>query len=95
MCTQLTIEEQLEQAKQAGFKPDETILVSLDVTVYDEVEHIKDGQTKQFMTDVPQASKDCEDLYECLLKLSLKPENRITFPDKSWKGINKTYKELH
>ena len=25
MCTNLTIEEQLEKAKQAGFKPDETI----------------------------------------------------------------------
>ena len=75
---------------------DEILAVLWDMEHYDAVEHEKDGHIKQHLDDIPQAPQDCEDMKNALFRFGLKPEDVITFPDKTFKGMRNTYmKEIY
>ena len=90
MSEPLTIQEQM---RQTNFIPNEILLVLLDITNYDTVWHDNNGNPKQQMTDVPQASKDCEDMKVAFLRFGVKQDNIVEFPDKTYMGIRATYKK--
>ena len=93
MVQPLTTKEQTSLAVQLPFMVDEILAVLWDMEHYDAVEHEKDGHIKQHLDDIPQAPQDCEDMKNGLFRFGLKPENVITFPDKTFKGMRKTYRE--
>jgi hypothetical protein len=93
MVQPLTTKESISFASQLPFMVDEILAVLWDMEHYDAVEHEKDGHIKQHLDDIPQAPQDCEDMKNALFRFGLKPEDVITFPDKTFKGMRKTYRE--
>ena len=83
----------VEQMNRTNFIPTKTLLVLLDLTDYDAVWHDNNGNPKQQMTDVPQASKDCEDMKVAFRRFGVKQDDIVEFPDKTLKGIKATYKK--